>query len=329
MTNLPVVSQASQLAVIDLDTLPTPLLFDESPESRKAFWEYFLVDIENDGTRKTYLGAIRQFSDWCSLNGIDLISIEPIMISMYIKTLKPRLNIPSRKLHLTAIRQLFKWLVVKQIIPSNPATDVTSPRYSQGGVGRTPVLEPEDMVALFESIELKNTAAYRDRAMIAVMAYSFARIGAVIKLKLNDYEHDGKRSYFNLLEKGSRINRVPAHHTAQQFVDEYIAYAGIENDKHLPLFRALERSSQMTLSERPVSDKRAWAMVKRRCAKAGLSSRITNHSFRGTGITTFMLNGGSLENAAKIAGHVSTSTTQLYDRTRDNISLDEIERILY
>jgi integrase len=68
-------------------------------------------------------------------------------------------------------------------------------------------------------------------------------------------------------------------------------------------------------------------MVSRRAIAAGIGTKIGNHTFRATGITAYLKNGGALENAAAMANHSSTRTTQLYDRRRDDISLDEVERI--
>jgi integrase/recombinase XerC len=68
-------------------------------------------------------------------------------------------------------------------------------------------------------------------------------------------------------------------------------------------------------------------MIRRRAAAAGIATRIGNHSFRGTGITAYLKNGGTLEKAAHMANHASTRPTQLYDRRPDDISLDEVERI--
>ena len=68
-------------------------------------------------------------------------------------------------------------------------------------------------------------------------------------------------------------------------------------------------------------------MVKRRVAGAGLPPEISNHTFRATGITDYLANGGTIETAARIAGHASTRTTQLYNRAQEQLSLDEIERI--
>jgi len=305
-----------------------PARFTTGAKAEKTFWEFFAASLRNDNTRMAYLTACYRFADWCESKGFELLDIEPFTVAAYIKSLESSLAVPSIKLQLTAIRSLFQYLLVNQIVTINPAQPVKSPRHVVHK-GKTPILTPEEMKHLFQSIELKNLCAYRDRAIIAVMAYSFARVSALTKLTGADYYTQNKRSYFRLTEKGGTYLVIPAHHTAQQYVDEYIDFAGISDDKKLPLFRVMQQYSVTVLDSQPMQRSTVWKMVKRRCAAAGLPSDITNHSFRGTGITTFMLNGGTLENAARIAGHVSTSTTQLYDRTGDDISLDEIERILY
>jgi integrase len=68
-------------------------------------------------------------------------------------------------------------------------------------------------------------------------------------------------------------------------------------------------------------------MIRRRAAGASIKTQVGNHTFRATGITAYLKNGGTLENAAAMANHASTRTTQLYDRRRDEMSLDEVERI--
>ena len=69
-------------------------------------------------------------------------------------------------------------------------------------------------------------------------------------------------------------------------------------------------------------------MIGRRARAAGIETKVGNHTFRATGITAYLKNGGTLEKAATMANHSSTKTTQLYDRRSDEVSLDEIERIL-
>lgn len=109
-------------------------------------------------------------------------------------------------------------------------------------------------------------------------------------------------------------------------VDEYMSAAGILGQKGEPLFRTLNRSGRLT--ERRLHRLEVLAMIKRRSFHAGLTTAVCCHSFRGTGITCYLLAGGSLEHAQRIAAHESPRTTKLYDRTSDEISLDEIERIV-
>jgi integrase len=120
---------------------------------------------------------------------------------------------------------------------------------------------------------------------------------------------------------------VPAHHTAVEYLDAYIGAAGIAGEPHSPLFRTLDRRGRLTVTR--LDRREALAMVKRRAVAAGLGGRICNHSFRATGITVYLQNGGTLERAAAIAAHESPRTTKLYDRTQDAISLDEVERIRF
>ena len=143
----------------------------------------------------------------------------------------------------------------------------------------------------------------------------------------SDYYTQGPRSFFRLHEKGGRYNVVPAHHTAQAYVDAYLTAAGIGQDRRGPLFRSCEPGRRDALQARAMSRLSALKMIKRRARTAGLPVEICAHSFRGTGITEYLRNGGDLEVAARIAGLESTRTTQLYNRLPEEISLDEIERI--
>jgi integrase len=106
----------------------------------------------------------------------------------------------------------------------------------------------------------------------------------------------------------------------------YLSETGIDTDLKGPLFRTIGRGTKQ-LSATRLPQANAHAMVRRRALAAGIKTQIGNHTFRATGITAYLKNGGTLENAAAIANHTSTRTTQLYERRRDDISLDEVERI--
>jgi len=293
----------------------TPPLFAVSKKCERRFWEFFAATIRNKNTRMAYLTAVYRFADWCEHYSIELEDVEPLNLSAYVEQLTGVYASPTVKQHLAAIRMLFDWLVVGQIVATNPASSVRGPKHSVK-VGKTPVLTAKETRALFDSIEIDTLVGLRDRALISVMVYSFGRISAVADMKVSDYYTQGKRSYFRLHEKGGKYNVVPAHHVAQEYVDAYIAAASIEDNRKGPLFRTSGRGRQKNeLQEKPMSRFSALQMVKRRAKKAELPSEICNHTFRGTGITEFLRNGGELETAARIAGHDSTRTTQIYDRT--------------
>jgi integrase/recombinase XerD len=182
------------------------------------------------------------------------------------------------------------------------------------------------MKQLFEAIDTSHIVGLRDRALIGVMFYSFARISAVLAMNVEDIQERGKRLWLRLHEKGGRFHEVPMHHKAEEYVDEYITASGIRDERESPLWRTTVGRSRK-LTERRLQRVEAWNMIKRRATNAGINEAACNHSFRAAGITNFLENGGSRDNAQRIAAHADVRTTALYDRRGDQISLDEIERI--
>jgi site-specific recombinase XerD len=163
----------------------------------------------------------------------------------------------------------------------------------------------------------------RDRVIIAIMGYTFARVSAVLKLKRSDYSLQGKRARLRLLEKGNKEKLVWLHHEAEEYLDAYLEMAQI-TEADAPLFQTLDKNHR--LSGLPIMRRDMLRIVKERCATAGLPESICNHTFRGTGITVFLQNGGSLEAAQDMANHSDPRTTKLYDRRKDLATLSEIER---
>lgn len=302
-----------------------PVIAEAGPEAARRFVEFFLVSIRNPNTRSAYALAIKQFLAWCEDRGLQLTTISPLAIAAYIEQHSG--SVPTINQHLSAIKSLFAWMVVGEILPVNPAAEVKGIKY-RVKVGKTPVLSDEEMRDLFQSIDVSDVVGLRDRALIAVMFFSFARVSAVLAMKVEDYFPKGgrRRYWLRLHEKGGRYHEVPAHHTTEEFLDEYLEEAGIQEQKGTPLFRSCKgRARQVT--ERGLLRHDAWAMIKRRAKMAGVSTAACNHTFRASGITNYLRNGGSRDNAQKIAAHEDIRTTALYDRRDDSISLDEIERI--
>jgi integrase len=146
-------------------------------------------------------------------------------------------------------------------------------------------------------------------------------------MKIEDYYPEGKRWKLRLHEKGGKEHVVPVHHALEEYLDAYIDAAGIRNEKKGPLFRTFAVATGRPLSLAPMAQVDAWRMIRRRAKDAGIKTKLGCHTFRATGITAYLENGGTLEHAQQIAAHESPRTTKLYDRTTDQITLDEIERI--
>ena len=290
------------------------VIVDAGPAAVERFLEFFAAAIANDRTRAAYGQAAGQFLAWCSSRGLTLRAIAPLHVAAYIRT-HPG-SVPTVKQHLAAIRALCDWLVVHQVLPVNPAASVRGPKHVVTK-GATPVLTPAETRVLLDRIDTGTLVGLRDRALLSVMVYSFARVSAAVGMRRQDYFRQGTRGWLRLHEKGGKRHDVP--------VEAYLAAGGIE-EARASLFQSVDRSGR--LSGRPLGRRAVLAMIKRRAVAAGLPATTCCHTFRATGITAYLSNGGTLEHAQRIVGHASPKTTKLYDRTADAVSLDEIERIM-
>jgi integrase/recombinase XerC len=290
------------------------------------FLEFFAASIRNPHTRRAYASAVGEFLAWCKERGVaSIAAVQPLHVAAYIEALSRSRAAPTAKLRLAAIRRLFDWLVIGQVMPTNPAASVRGPAHSVKR-GKTPVLAPEEARALLDSIDVSTPAGLRDRALIGLMVFSFARIGAARSMKVEDVYVQHRRLWLRLHEKGGRVHEMPCHHSLQDYLHAYIEGCGLAGDPKGALFRTIGRGRR-ELTTTPLPQANAYAMIRRRAAGAGIETKIGNHTFRATGITAYLKNGGALEAAAAMANHSSTRTTQLYDRRSDQVSLDEIERV--
>jgi integrase/recombinase XerD len=271
-----------------------------------------------------YAVAVRQFSNWCEQRGLQLEAIRPTTVATYIEQLGSGMAKPSVKQHLAAIRQLLDYLVTGGILLSNPAGAVRGPKYVVKR-GKTPVLSADQAQQLLDSIDVAELSGLRDRALIGVMVCTFARVSAVTTMRVEDYFEHGKRAWLPLHEKGGKRQEVPCHHNLTEYLDAWILAVKIADDKKGPLFRAIRKGNRLTGN--PIAREDVLAMIKRRAAGAALPYSTCCHTFRATSITTYLQNGGTLEHAQQIAAHESPRTMKLYDHTRDETSLNEVERI--
>ena len=187
----------------------------------------------------------------------------------------------------------------------------------------TPYGPPSDRIAVAE-IEGRSVAFLPRHGSDPVHP---AITGAALGMTVEDVYTQNRRLWVRLREKGGKPHAMPCHHNLEEYLTAYVDGAGLRDDPKEPLFRTIRRGTRQ-LSGAVLPQANAYAMIRRRAAAAGIRTKVGNHSFRATGITAYLKNGGTLEKAAAMANHASTRTTQLYDRRRDEISLDEVERIV-
>ena len=291
------------------------------------FLEFFAANIRNPHTRRAYARATSEFLGWCEMRGVTSIAaVQPLHVAGYIEELTRDRSAPTAKQRLAGIRHLFDWLVVGQVVPVNPAASVRGPSHSVRR-GKTPVLDPHEARRLLDAIDVTTPIGLRDRALIGLMAYSFARVGAALAMKVDDAFVQNRRLWVRLHEKGGKRHEMPCHHNLEEYLTAYLDGCELRDDRKGPLFRTIGRGTHR-LSTTTLPQASAFQMVRRRAAAADIATAIGNHSFRATGITAYLKNGGTLERAATMANHASTRTTQLYDRRSDDVTLDEVERVL-
>ena len=290
-----------QITRAGLDGLPN-LIVDAGEDAAKRFIEFFTANIRNKNTRFAYARAVACFLDWCAQRKLKLHQIEPIVVAAYIEQLTNERSKSTVKQHLAAIRMLFDWLILGQIVPSNPASAVRGPSLVVKR-GRTPVLEADQARQLLDSINTSRIAGLRDHALIGLMCYTFARVGAVVAMRVEDYYLNGRRSWVRLHEKGGKRHEVPCHHNLDEYLHAYITEAGIADATKTPLFRSINRYRQLT--DNPITRHDVFYMIKRRAKDAAISTITCCHTFRATGITAYLDNGCTMGNAQAIAGHES------------------------
>ncbi len=325
---LPAIASPAKITTRLRAAHPVPALIAASGERASLrFLEFFAANIRNPHTQQAYGHAVADFLAWCDDNRVPSIAaVQPPHVAAWIEQQMREHAAPTAKARLAALRHLFDWLMTGQEVPVNPAGSVRGPSHKVEA-GKTPVLAPEEARTLIDSIDITTLAGLRDRALIGLMVFSFARIGAALGMKVEDVFTRNRRLWVRLREKGGKPHATPCHHHLENYLTAYIEGAGLAGDPKGPLFRTICRDKGRPLTRTPLPQPNAYLMIGRRAAAAAIATKLGNHSFRAKGITAYLRNGGTPEKAAQMANHASTRTTQLYHRRREELSLDEVERI--
>ena len=240
------------------------------------FLEFFAATIRNANTRRAYGRAVVDFLAWCEGRGVtSIVNVQPLHVGAYIEGLSLARSAPTAKQHLAAIRRLFDWLVMGQVVPLNPAASVRGPSHSVRR-GKTPVLDPTEARQLLDAIDISTPAGLRDRALIGLMVFSFARIGAALGMKVEDVYIQNRRLWVRLHEKGGKRHEMPCHHSLEAYLDAYLDGCDLRADPKGPLFRTIARG-RGELTATPLPQANAYAMIGRRAPPraSGPRSAIT------------------------------------------------------
>ena len=302
-----------------------PVIIENAGPAARFAWDEFLVGrIRNHHTRRAYGRAIGRFLKWCEQRKIGLEQVSPRDVGQYMDELAGA--IPTKKQHLAALRHFFDLLVTRHAVILNPAASVRGARH-QVVEGKTPEITVEQARRLLQSIDTSHVVGLRDRAIVGILIYTAARVGAVARLRVCDYFDAGDQYCLQFTEKGGKSREIPVRYDLQQFMASYrAAVNSAPTPPDSPLFRtAIPRTKQLT--ERPVTAGDIGRMVKRRMRDAGLPPRLSPHSFRVATITDLLAQGVPLEDVQRLAGHADPRTTRLYDRRQRRVTRNIVERI--
>lgn len=302
-----------------------PALVEQGGNAARFAWdEFFYAQHHNPHTQKAYKRAVAAFLAWCEGRKLELISITPGLVGQYLVSLGG--SAAKRNLALSALRGFFDRLVQRHVIILNPAASVKGVKETVME-GKTPEISVEQARTLLASVETGHVVGLRDKAILATLAYTVCRAGAVAKLRRCDFQHDGTQALLRFQEKGGKSREIPVRHDLEGYIRAYLEAAGIEGEaKDSPLFRASNGRSKL-LGGGPLSSKRICELVKRRLSDAGISTRYSPHSFRVAGITDLLSQGVPLEDVQYLAGHAEPRTTGLYDRRQKRVTRNIVERI--
>jgi integrase/recombinase XerD len=289
-----------------------------------AWDEFFYAEHHNAHTQKAYMRAVKRFPGWADGQGVELAAITPGMVGPYVVGLGG--SPANRNLHLSALRSFFDRMVNRHVCVLNPASSVRGVK-DQVIEGKTPEITVEHARTLLASIDTSHVMGLRDRAILGTLAYTARRRGAVAKLRLGDFQHDGQQYALRFQEKGGKNREIPVRHDLEGIILSYVEAAGIGGDaKESPLFR-MGNGRTRKLSGNAMTSNRICELVKRRLKDAGLPSRLSPHSFRVTAITDLLAQGIPLEDVQYLAGHAEPRTTGLYDRRQKKVTRNIVERI--
>lgn len=265
------------------------------PEAERRTVEFFETGIGNRNTRQAYAQAVMRFMNWCDDRNLELADITVFTVTAYADEMTREYAARTVQQHLGAIRGLFDHLVTGKVVPVNPASPVRGPRDAAPKTKtKAAVLQPQEIRLLLDSVDVSDCSGLRDRALIATMAFGFARVSAVVAMDVEDcFARDGQ-DWLRLHDRNGTYE-IPLHPKARAYLDAYLAAAGIGGEPDFPLWRTMTK--ERTFSGERMSRVDVFRMVKRRLRDADLPEAANCDSIRTAGIASYLANGGAFGRA--------------------------------
>jgi integrase/recombinase XerD len=315
----------SNQLIVKKIALPVPAILQRAgPNAMFAAEEFFKASLSNEHTRRAYGRIVRRFLVWCDRHDHELQQITPGIAGTYIAEMVG--SAMTKNQALAALRHFFDVMVTRHAVVLNPFASVRGVKYSAVD-GKTAEITVCQAKKLFKSLDTSNVVGLRDRAVIGVLAYTGARVGAVTKLRLGDYRNLGEERVLRFREKGGKEREIPVRHDLDVWLREYIEAAGLgAEDKKAPLLRSAEQKRKR-LTTAGYQAHSIRQMLKRYLINAGLPEIFSPHSFRVAVVTDLLKQDVPLEDVQYLAGHSDPKTTQIYDRRRRRVTRNIVERI--
>jgi site-specific recombinase XerD len=319
---LPAVRAAAPTIIRDF---AVPTLVTEAGSSARYAWEEFLYgEIENVHTRRAYGKAVSDLLSSAEKAGLSLSQISPKFVRQHFERMKSKTSTPTRKLRLSAVKRFFDIAVTRHAMPLNPALSVRGEKYSVTE-GKTSEISTGEVAKLLKRCDESTVIGLRDKTIIALMAFTAARVNAVSMLCVGDFAYKGNQWVVILAEKGGKSREIPVRHDLELLIKKLILALGSPTDKD-PLFpTAVRRSGRFT--DTSIHPNNVRDMLKKRLLAAGLPTNYTPHSFRVCTLTDLLKQDVAREDVQYLAGHADARTTALYDRRSKKVTRNIVERI--
>ncbi len=300
----------------------------------QAWTDFFDRKVRNDHTRRAYSRSVRHFLEWCEGEGLELSRIMAGDVGRYLSQLSGG---PAKKKGiLAALRRYFRVLVERHICLINPAAEAETDRY-EIVEGKTPEITDAQFRALLAAIDPSTLVGLRDQLIINTLAYTGARVGAVAALQRQHFYEARDQWMLHFDEKRGKSREIPVAHDLKTLFDDYLERTGIQHERRrrdprtgqwepIYLFRtALGRTGQLTKT--PMTGNDIYRMMQRHAKRAGITTRISPHSFRVAIATDLHDQGVPTDEIQTLLGHSDVRTTNLYKRNKRGVTRNLVERI--